>query len=715
MRASPPPIAAPPTLRKLGRRELLMLGGAGLAAVGLGVAAYRRLARPRVGDPVARDGMLSPSAFVAMDGDGIATVWVPKSEMGQGVRTGLAMVVAEGLDLPFDRVRVEQAPVDPRFGEMATVASASVRTTFEPLRAAGALLRRALVEAAAEVWGVDPDALDTELGEVIAPGTSRRASYASLVAAASGRPFPNAAPPRRGPWRVIGTSPPRVDVPDKVRGVARYGLDVRLPGMRFAVIARPAPGARIVRVDERAARAVPGVEAVLPLNEIGSWAVVARSTWAALRGREALAATSSRGEHAGLDDAAIGAALRAAAAREEHVAEDVGRRVAGREGDGSIELVFSFPYLAHAAMEPLSCTIDVDRARGRAEVWVPTQHPVLHRDEVARLLGLAAEDVTLHVTYLGGGFGRRAEGDEVREAAILGRRIGTVIEGPVQLVWSREDDLRHDTFRDAAVVIARGSVTSDGDVRALRFAVGTPSADPSVLASFMVEGLVDHGYAIPSRRVAWSGVRLPVRTGIWRSVAHSYTAFAKEHALDVLVRRAGADPIEARRRLVSDAPRLRGVLDRAVARAMRSPLEADAARGVALHACFGSFAAHVADVAVRDGRVLVRRVVVAADCGLVVSPDLVRQQLEGGVIFGLSAALHGRVSIRDGAPTASSFADYPILRIGEAPVIEVELVQSDAAPSGVGELGVPGVAPAVANALLALGLPPQAGLPLRAG
>jgi isoquinoline 1-oxidoreductase beta subunit len=303
----------------------------------------------------------------------------------------------------------------------------------------------------------------------------------------------------------------------------------------------------------------------------------------------------------------------------------------------------------------------------------------------------------------------------VREAALLGRRIGTLVEGPVQLVWSREDDLRHDTFRDAAVVIAHGVAGPGGDVRALGFAVGTPAADPSSLASFMVEGLVTHGYAIGSRRVAWSGITLPVRTGIWRSVAHSYTAFAKEHALDVLVRRAGGDPVEARRALSSTSPRLHAVLDRAVTRASTHPLEDGAGRGVAAHACFGSFVAQVADVRVEDGRVRVLRVVVAIDCGRVVSPDLVRQQIEGGVIFGLSAALHGRVPIRDGAPTITSFADYPILRMGEAPDLDVEIVESDADPSGVGELAVPCIAPAVANALLALGLAPQRGLPLRVG
>jgi isoquinoline 1-oxidoreductase beta subunit len=700
-----------PFARKLGRRELLALGGAGLAAAGLGVVVLRRVVAPRVGEPIARDGMLSPSAFVAIDGEGRATVWIPRSEMGQGVRTALAMLVADQLDTDFGLVRVEQAPVDPRFGEMATVASASVRSTWEPLRLAGATLRRVLVEAAAARWGVDPDALDTEPDVVLERGGARRARYAELVGEASSRAIPDHPPLRVGPPRLIGTSPPRVDAPDKVTGAALYGLDVRLEGLRYAVLARPAPGTRIARVDEVAARAVAGVEAVVLVEELGSWAVVARSTWAALRGRDALAPVHTRSEHEGLDDEAIRALLRQATMRAEHVVATRGDARAPGDRAVTAEFELTFPYLAHAAMEPLSCTIAHDRARGEAEVWAPTQHPVLHRARVAELLALPEAAVTLHVTYLGGGFGRRAEGDEIREAALVVRRLAGTTEGPIQLVWSREDDLRFDTYRDAAVVRARG-VVLDGEVHRLDFDVGTPSADPSVVAPAMAEGLEDLGYAVPASRVTWTGVRLPVRTGIWRSVAHSYTAFAKEHTLDVLARRAGLDPVALRRRLLSDAPRLRTVLDRALARAEARVLAEGHGRGVAVHACFGSFVAQVAEVRLDEGAVRVVRVCAAVDCGVVVHPDLVRQQIEGGTIFGLTAALHGRAPISDGAGALASFADYPLLRIDECPEIEVEVVESSEPPSGVGELGVPCAAPAVANALLALTGHAQRGLPL---
>ncbi len=560
--------------------------------------------------------------------------------------------------------------------------------------------------------GMEPDALDTEPDVVVARDGSRRASYGELVLAARERDVARDAPLRDGPRRIVGTAAPRVDVPDKVRGAARYGLDVRLDGLRFAVLARAPAGTVIERVDAEAARAVRGVVSVLPIEELGAWAVVATSTWAALRGRDALAPTLSRSTHAGLDEAAILGRLREATLDEAHVVLSRGAVRAASDDERTVELDFAFPYLAHAAMEPLSCTLDVDRAAGTAHLWAPTQHPVVHRDLAAEILGLAPESVTLEVTYLGGGFGRRAEGDEIREAAHLARRIGDELEGPIQLVWSREDDLRFDTFRGAAFARVRAVVPESGVPEVLSISVATSSQDPSVASDFMVHGLLDPIDAIPAQRVAWTGVRLPVRTGIWRSVAHSYTAFVMEHTIDVLASRAEVAAIDLRRRLLSNRPRLLAVLERVLALAGESPVAPGRARGVAAHACFGSFAAELAEVSIEQASVRVHRVWAAVDCGLVINPGLVRQQIEGGVIFGLSAALYGRVPIIDGAGGARSFADYPLLRLPEAPFIEVAIVDSAEAPGGVGELGVPCIAPAVANALLTLGARPQAGLPL---
>ncbi len=701
-----------PHLRTLTRRELFGLGGAALAACGLGMVVYRRVSRPRVGDPIARDGLLSPSAFVALDREGLATIWVPKSEMGQGVRTGLAMIVAEELDVPFDRVRVEQAPIDPRFGEMATMASASVRSTHEPLRRAGATLRHVLLLAAAGDLGVGIERLDTEPGAVILRDGSRSIAFGDLVERAMTLDPPSEPIFREGPRRLIGVGVPRVDVLDKVRGAARFGIDVRIAGLRFVVLARAPTGCRTERVDEVAARAIAGVVEVLELPALGSWAVIATTTWAALRGRDALAPTYSPSAHAGLDDTAIAQRLREAADRREHAALDLsnGASTAVAEGETEVDLALSFPYLAHAAMEPLSCTIDLDRERSTARVWAPTQNPIAHRDEIATILDLPPDDVILEVTYLGGGFGRRAEGDEVREAAHVARAMRTT--GPIQLVWSRDDDLRFDTFRDAAFAKVRGVARPDGSPRVLEIAIATPSHDPSTYSEPMVKGVLDPLVGLDVQRVHWTGVRLPIRTGIWRSVAHSYTAFVKEHAIDVLARRASADPIEARRRVIAGQPRLLAVLDLAIAAASAHPLAEGRARGVACHACFHSFVAEVADVSIDEGRIRVHRVVVAADVGTVVHPDLVRQQMEGGVIFGLTAALYGRVPIVDGAPALGSFADYPLLRIGDAPEIETVIVASDEPPTGAGELAVPCIAPAVANAILALRGHAQSGLPL---
>jgi isoquinoline 1-oxidoreductase beta subunit len=702
---------------KLGRRELLRLGGAGLVACALGVAAYRRLSRPRVGDPIVREGQLSPSAFVAIDGAGRVTIWVPKSEMGQGVRTGLAMIVAEELDCAFEGVRVEQAPIEPRFGEMATMASASVRSTYEPLRRAGATLRHMLLGAAASRLGVAAELLDTELGEVLVR-EGERIPYRDLVAAANALDVPQTPRFREGPRRLLGRDlARRVDVPAKVRGEAVFGLDVRAPGLRFAVLARPVAGTRIERVDVTAARAVPGVEEVLEIEALGAWAVMATSTWAALRGRDALAPVLSRSIHEGLDDDAIERALREAALRREHVGLAIGvsssDATEARVSDGEIEvsLELHFPYLAHAAMEPLSCTVAFDRDAGTAHVWAPTQSPVAHRDEVAEILGLAPEDVTLEVTYLGGGFGRRAEGDEVREAAYVARVARR--SAPIQLVWSREDDLRFDSYRDAAFAQVHAIARADGTLRALDVAMATPSGDPGTFGEWAVKGLFDPLAGLDAQRVTWSGVSLPVRTGIWRSVAHSYTAFVKEHAIDVVARRADAEPLASRRRIYAESPRVLACLEAAIAHTERSAPPVGRARGVAAHACFHSFVAQCAEVSIEGERIRVHRVVVAIDAGRILHPDLVRQQVEGGVTFGLSAALHGHVPIRDGASTIASFADQPLLTLFEAPEIETVILESDEPPTGVGELAVPCIAPAVANALLSLTGRAQRGLPLR--
>jgi isoquinoline 1-oxidoreductase beta subunit len=704
--------AAEPRVRALSRRELLRLGGAALVASAIGVVAYERLTRPRVGDPIAREGQLSPSAFVAIDGDGLVTIWIPKSEMGQGVRTGLAMIVADELDCAFDGVRVEQAPIDPRFGEMATMASASVRSTHEPLRRAGATLRQMLIDAAAARLALSPDVLETSAGEVLAP-TGERIPYGDLVAAANALEVPRTPRWRAGPPRVLGTEiARRVDAPAKVRGAATFALDVRLPDLRFAVLARPLAGTRIESVDVEAARAVPGVEEVLEIELLGAWAVIATSTWAALRGRTALAPVLSRSSHAGLDDDAIRSQLREAALRREHEGLALGdtSERSTREGEVGHTLELSFPYLAHAAMEPLSCTLAFDREAGTARVWAGTQNPVAHRDEVAEILGLAPEDVTLEVTYLGGGFGRRAEGDEVREVAHVARAAHT--RSPIQLVWSREDDLRFDSYRDAAFARVEAVARADGSLRVLDVAMATPG-DPSSFGEWAVKGLLDPLAGLDAQRVTWSGVSLPVRTGIWRSVAHSYTAFVKEHIIDVLARRAGGDPLASRRRLYAESPRVLACLEAAIERAGRHPLGPGMARGMAAHACFHSFVAECADVSIEADRIRVHRVVVAIDAGRIVHPGLVRQQLEGGVIFGLTAALMGHVPIRDGASTASSFADQPLLTLRETPEIEVVLLESDEPPTGVGELAVPCIAPAVANAILALTGAPQGGLPLR--
>lgn len=711
------------------RRDFVRAAAA--AGAGLSLAVYFQGCGD--GAPEAGDGTLAPNAFLRLAPDGTVTVLVGRSEMGQGPTTGLAMILAEELDADWSRVRVEVAPIGRAYRNamfwnlQVTGISTSIRDGWRPMREAGARARAMLVAAAAARWGVEVESCRTEAGAVHHDGSGRSLAYGALAAEAAGLPVPRRARLKEpAEFRLIGRPVARLDTEAKVRGSATFGLDVRLPNLAYASVERcPVVGGRVAAVPgEAAASAMPGVVTVVRLDD--RVAVVAEHYWQAAAARRALGVTWEGGEEPDLESAEVTARLDALLA-------DGNGKMARREGDAegvlrtayrTVTARYDLPYLAHATMEPQNCTAWVHD--GGVEVWAPTQFqsgPFYAaeggaRGVAAKGAGVSTSDVILHTTFLGGGFGRRLEVDYVGEAA----RIAREVDRPVQVVWSREDDVQHDYFRPVAAHDLAAALDAEGRPAAWRQRVATPSVArhwvPWIPAfalelggiyehgadAFALEGALELPYAIPNRLLDWRELRVPIRVGYWRSVGHSHTVFAVESFVDELALAAGRDPLEYRQALVKEDSRLRAVLELVAERSgWGTPPPAGRARGVALFRGYDSVVAQVAEVSLEGkDRVRVHRVTCVADCGTVINPGLVEAQLEGGIVFGLSAALLGEVTIAKGRPVQQNFYDYPVLRINEMPVVEVHLVPSAEPPGGVGELGVPPIAPAVTNAVAAL-------------
>jgi isoquinoline 1-oxidoreductase beta subunit len=685
---------------RLSRRRFLQVSGGTGAGLWLAVHLPGRAEAAEGAGP----GALAPSAWLRVDGKGMVTVYLAKSEMGQGSYTGMAVLVAEELEADWSRVRVVQADAEAKYGNMMTGGSSSVRRSWIPLRQAGAAAREMLVAAAARRWKVEPASCRAEQGAVVHAASGRRLGYGALAAAAAKLDVPKD-PPLKDPkdFRLIGKKVARLDTPAKTRGAAVFGLDVRVPGMRYAVVARPpVHGGKVAGFDAPAALAVPGVKMVL---EVASGvAVVADSTWAAIRGREALAARFDAGPNGTLDQTAV-ARLLAEASLEAKPARSEGDLEAALAGAAKrLEAVYELPFLAHATMEPLNCTARVKG--GTAELWAPTQAPTWARGDVAKALGLPEEKVKLHVTLLGGGFGRKALPDFPVEAALVAKAAGV----PVQTVWTREDDMRHDFYRPAGRNELRAGLDAAGKLAAWHHVVRTPSISAQLFGKAnrwgehadVVEGAVAVPYAAPAVRVdaALPVIGLPV--GWWRSVYSSQNAFAEECFLDEVAHLAGKDPLAFRLEHLPAGHRLRAPLELAAARAgWGTPLPPGRGRGIACHTSFGSHVAEVAEVSVVQGRVRVHRVVAAVDCGHALNPDSVEHQIEGAVVYGLSALLRGEITVEKGAVVQGNFDDQEPLRMHEMPAVEVHRVPSAEAPGGLGEPGLPPIAPAVANALFA--------------
>jgi len=659
---------------------------------------------------------LAPNAFIRIDREGVVTLIMHKVEMGQGTYTAMPMLMAEELGVDINKVKLEHAPADnnlysdPLLGGQVTGGSTSVRGAWKPLREAGATARSVLVSAAAQKWGVDAATLQVADGSVRDPAGNRSLGFGALVDDAAKLPVPKTITLKpAGSYQVIGKTHARLDSADKTNGKALFGIDARLPNMAIATVAAsPVVGGKLKSADEQKAMAVKGVRQVLKLDN--AVAVVADHMWAAKQGLAALAPTWDDGPNAAVSSATIRADMMKASDQPGAVAQSVGDapKALGEKGR-RIDAIYEVPFLAHATMEPMNCTVDL-RADG-CDLWVGTQVPSLAQGAAAKLTGLPLEKVKVHNFYLGGGFGRRLEVDYVTQAVAFAKQM----KGPVKFIWTREEDIQHDMFRPyyvdrlSARLDAKGMPAAwfhrvTGSSIMARFAPGAvkDGVDPDA-----VEGARELQYTIPEMRVEYVRHEPPVPTAFWRGVGPTHNVFVVESFMDELAAAARLDPMGYRRALLTKSPRMLRVLDLVADKSgWKQPLKPVAGRrvgrGVSMQFAFGSYMAQVAEVSVgADGDVKVHRVVCALDCGQVINPDTVVAQMEGGIVFGLTAALYDQVTFDKGRVMQSNFGDYRLMRMNEAPVVEVHMVASTDDPGGIGEPGTAAVAPALANAVYA--------------
>jgi len=691
-------------------RRALLKGG---LAVGAGLS---------IGFPVARTarrvasaqtpGVFAPNQWLRIDRDGVVTIVNSVPEMGQGSLTTTSMIIADELDAVLDNVRVEQAPANPALyknpvtGNQAYGGSRGVRDHFDMWRKAAAGAREMLAQAAANEWGVPVESVETEAGAALHRPTGRRLLYGQLVDRAQQLPVPQN-PKLKTPdkFRYIGKVVHRRDTPEKITGRGVYGMDVQVPGMLVASIERcPVFGGTVQSLDATAAKAVPGIKHVVQVSN--GVAVVASSFWSALQGRRALKVTWDEGAMAALTSAQISKQYETMSKQPGQVARNEGNAEQALGAGGKVvEAVYQVPFLEHACMEPMNATAHV--MPNSVTLWVPTQNPGGHQALAAKIAGVPVERVEVVTTLLGGGFGRRGEPDFVTDAVETSKAVGA----PVKVIWTREDDIQHGFYRPATYNVFRAALDANGQPVAWWNRIVGPGiliqkgrAPKGTIDPAAVEGARNHPYDIPNIRVEWVEKDFGVPIGFWRSVGSSQNAFITESFVDELAHAAGKDPYEYRRALLGKAPRHLAVLDAAAKGAgWGTPLPAGRARGIAVAFSYGSYAAHVAEVSVApDGGVRVHRIVCAIDCGIAVNPDQVRSQMEGGAIYALTAALYGKITLDKGRVQQSNFHDYPMLRIGEAPTVETIIVDSGQAPGGLGEPGVPPVAPAVTNAIFVL-------------
>jgi isoquinoline 1-oxidoreductase beta subunit len=712
------------------RRDFLKTGAAGGVALVIGF----HLSPSALVDQAQEQEKKPPNPFdawVRITPDNRVTLILEKSEMGQGIMTALPMIVAEELYVDWKQVSVEQAPTNPKIYDHGTGGSGSVSDSWLPLRQAAAAAREMLIAAAAQKWEVGADTCKAEKGSVVHGHPERYFKYGDLVETASKLPIPNfhKVPLKNSDdFTIVGHDMPRFEGRDKATGAAKFGIDSRPPGMLFAVVARcPVFDGKLVSFDATRAKAVPGVRDVIRFKTEGRGAsisdgiaVLAENTWAAIQGRKVLEVKWDEGPASSESSAELHKQFLANAAKPGKIVRNDGDADSVlASSPKKIEAAYELPFAAHACMEPMNCTVHI-RPDG-AEAWVPTQGPQWAQGVIAEAAQLPSEKVIVHTTLMGGGFGRRYQADFVMEAAQVAKSTGK----PIMVVWTREDDMQHDFYRPASYHKLQGALDSEGKLAAWKhFQTST-----SIAAKWSPKGEDDPGlgefgtgatipYTTPNIRIEYTLAHSSVPRAWWRSVEHSSSGFVVESFIDELAAAAGQDPLAFRLKLIGadrkipqfdreeahplDTARLKGVLQLAAAKAgWGQPLPKGQGRGIATFFSFNSYTAAVAEVSVKDGAVRLHRLVYAVDCGRPVNPDGIRAQIESAAIYGLSAALHDAITISAGRVDQSNFNDYQMPRINETPKTEVHVVMSQEAPTGIGEPGLPVVAPAVCNAIFA--------------
>jgi isoquinoline 1-oxidoreductase subunit beta len=705
------------------RRSFLVRGLTVGAAVAGGLllgftlpaAAHGKTGSPIGGDATIgeRNGVFAPNAFIQIDRSGAVTLVMPKVEMGQGIYTAISMLIAEELEVPLESVVICHAPpdaklfMDPLLGGQVTGGSTSIRYAWEPMRKAGATARVLLIQAAAQKWKVDSASCRAEGGEVLHPASNRRISYGQLVDTAAALQAPKSVTLKDSKdFKLIGKSVKRLDSPEKVNGAAVFGIDVRVPGMLYAVIVNcPVFGGTLASVSDQHALIIPGVRKVIRVDN--AVAVLGDHTWAAKRGAAALDVKWYEGRTAGLSTAKVVQQLVDASKRDGAVARKEGDIVKAFDNARMrVDSVYHQPFLAHATMEPVNCTVSV-RPDG-CDIWVGTQVPTRAVDTAMKITGLPADRITVHNHLLGGGFGRRAETDFIAQALKVGKQAGA----PVKVTWTREEDVQHDMYRPHYYDTISAGLDANGKPIAWRHRV----VGSSIVARFAppvfrngldpdaVEVASELPYTLPNQLVDYVRQEpLDIPTAFWRGVGAMRSTFVVESFMDELAAQAKIDPVKYRMDLLGGAPRVRNVLKVASEKAgWGTALPNGQGRGVSVMRAFGSFFAVVADVTVNTtGEVAVNRVVCAVDCGMVVNPNTIEAQIQGGIIFGITTALFSEITIKDGRVEQSNFTDYRMLRIHETPTIEVHIVKSAEAPGGIGEPGTAVIPAALTNAIYA--------------
>jgi isoquinoline 1-oxidoreductase beta subunit len=655
----------------------------------------------------------SPNAYLRITPDNKVTIVVARSEMGQGVRTALPMILAEELEADWKQIEIEQAGASTLFGDQTTGGSASIRTTWDPMRKAGAAAREMLISAAALTWGVPRSSCTAESGRIKHAATNRSLSYGELVSKASALPIPTDVPLKQSKdYKIVGQRLPRLDSPAKVKGEAIFGIDYRLPGMKFAVLSRcPTIGGKVSSFDDKESKNISGVSYVGKISD-SAVAVVADSVWEAMEGRRVLNVTWDDGPNKDLDTAGVMASLKQGASKKAASLYSAGdaAKVSGRR----VSAEYTLPFMAHAPMEPGNCTAHYQGTK--CELWAPTQVPQDCRDSVATAVGLDPDQVKVNVTLMGGGFGRRLEHDYAVEASLVSKAIG----GPVKVIWTREDDMRFSTYRPASLHQLFAVVDVQGYPVGLTHRIIAPSisgqkGQPG--PNGVDPDLPDEAgpvYGIPNYSLEYVMTETPVPLGWMRSVYALQAAFALESFIDELAVAAGKDPLQYRLHLLAKdqdlayftttwkTARMRGALQLAAEKAgWDKPLPAGHYRGIACFGCFASYAAEVVEITMENDQPRVHRVVAVVDCGQVVNPSILEQQIQGGIVYGLANALRAKITIEKGRVVQGNFDDYAPLRMSETPVVEVYAVPSTDVPTGIGEPSLPPLAPALCNAIYA--------------